>query len=262
MATCRINLRKHPTKKATALRSHKLLDMDEILFQDVSDAVLQVADCELRQQQSEKNDVTNLFLNNRPVGHFPIRSQGSSKGQFIFRARMLFGRKDQLVNAALETMQLLRTLTRIDSGAAVQSYEIYLGNTGNSSNPGTHVGKGISGILNLKKIKLTQNSMVSLIGPNVIYSRKLYWNPAGSKKLTKRLATARGIKVLLKGTKTGGYKGSATIHRDVKKRMARSVKWKTLSFADPFYMMSGFKIIGDKRVPAISITLKAAGRLN
>lgn len=262
MATCRINLRTHPTKKATALRSHKLLDMDEILFQDVSDAVLQVADCELREQQSKKNEPTNLFLNNRPVGSFPVRLRNSSKGQYIFRARMLFGHSDQLVAAALDAMQLLRTLTRIDSGKAVQSYEIYLGNTGTSSNPGVRVGTGISGILDLKKRKLTKHSMVSLIGPNVIYGRKLYWRPAGGKTLAKRLATAPGIKVLLKGTKTGGYRGSATIHRDVKKRMARSVKWKALSFGDPFYVMSGFKIVGDKRVPAISITLKAAGRIN
>lgn len=261
MASCKINLRVHPTKKATALRSHLLLDMDKILLQDVSDAVLQVANCELREQEQSGNKSTNIFLNNRPVGSFPIRRTGTT-GQFVYRARMLFGSATQLVDAALETMQLLRTLTRIKSGAAVQAYAIYLGNTGNTSNPGSFMGYGISGIIAVRSL-VTSNSMVSIIGPNVIYGRKLYWNPAGGKTIAKRLPRVRGLgaKVTL-NTSSGGYRGSATIHRDVKKRMARSVKYKSLSFGDPFYVMPGFKIIGDKRVPAISITLKASGRLN
>lgn len=261
MATCDIKLRKHPTKRATAVKSHLLLDMDEILLQDVSDAVLQVAECERMEQEGLGNKPTNLFLNNKPIGTFPIRGKGSSSGQYVFRARMLFGRTEQLVDAALDAMQFLRQLTRIDTGQAVQSYEIFLGNTANSSNPGTYMGRGISGIIRMRG-KVTENSMISLIGPNVIYGRKLYWKPAGGKTIAKRLPTAPGVKALLSNTRTGGYRGSATIHRDVKKRLARSVKWKTLSFGDPFFVMSGFKIIGDKRVPAITITLKSSGRLN
>ena len=260
MAICDIKLRKHPTKKATALRSHLLLDMKDILYQDVSDAVLQVADCELRQQENIDNDATNIYINNRPVTNFQ-RGRLSSAKQYVFRARMLFGKTTQMVDAALDTMQLLRTLTRIKTGKAVQSYHIYLGNTANTSDPGRNMGVGISGIIGLRD-QITENSMISIIGPNTIYARKLYWNPQGGKTIAKRLPTAPGIKVLLKGTKTGGYRGSATIHGDVKKRMARSVKWKALSFTDPFYVMAGFKIIGDKRVPAISIMMKAAGRLN
>ncbi len=261
MATCDIKLRKHPTKKATALRSHLLLDMEEILMQDISDAVLQVADCELSQQERTGNKATNLFLNNRPIGQFPIRQSGLI-GQFVYRARMLFGSTTQIVDAALEAMQLLRTLTRIKTGKAVQSYAIYLGNTANTSDPGMLTGYGISGIIGLREM-VTENSMVSIIGPNVIYGRKLYWSPAGSKTIAKRLPSARGLgaKVVL-NTRSGGFRGSATIHRDVKKRMARSVKYKSISFSDPFYVMSGFKIIGDKRVPAISIMSKASGRLN
>lgn len=263
MATCDIKLRTHPTKKATALRSHLLLDMEQILYQDVSDAVLQVADCELKAQESIDNDATNIFINNRPVNNFQ-RGRFSSSKQYVFRARMLFGATSQLVDAALEVMQLLRTLTRIRSGAAVQSYHIFLGNTANTSNPGRDMGRGISGLIgdNGLRDQVTENSMISIIGPNTIYGRKLYWNPAGGKTIAKRLPTAPGIKAILKGTKTGGFRGSATIHRDVKKRMARSVKWKALSFSDAFYVMPGFKIIGDKRVPAISIMLKASGRLN
>jgi len=260
MATCDIKLRKHPTKKATALRSHLLLDMEKILLQDVSDAVLQVADCELREQEGLNNKATNLFINNRPVTQFQ-RGRLSSAKQYTFRARMFFGQTTQLVDAALEAMQLLRTLTRIKTGAAVQAYHIFLGNTANTSNPGQDMGIGISGIIGLREL-VTENSMISIIGPNTIYGRKLYWNPAGGKTLAKRLPTTPKIKVLLKGTKTGGYRGSATIHRDVKRRMSRSTKWKALSFGDPFYVMPGFKIIGDKRVPAISIMLKASGRLN
>ena len=259
MATCDIKLRKHPTKKATALRSHLLLDMKDILAQDVSDAVLQVADCELAAQERDGNDATNLFLNNRPVTQFQ-RGRLSSAKQYVFRARMLFGQTTQIVDAALEAMQLLRTLTRIKSGRAVQAYHIFLGNTANTSNPGRDMGVGISGIIGLRDL-VTENSMISIIGPNTIYGRKLYWNPAGGKTLAKRLPSAPGIKVVL-NTKTGGFRGSATIHRDVKKRMSRSTKWKALSIGDPFYVMPGFKIIGDKRVPAISIMLKASGRLN
>lgn len=260
MATCDIKLRKHPTKKATALKTHLLLDMDEILFQDVSDAVMQVADCELRAQEAQGNEATNLFINNRPVTQFQ-RGRVSSAKQYIYRARMLFGKADQLVDAALEAMQLLRTLTRIKTGQAVQSYHIFLGNTGSNS-PGTELGIGISGIIEARG-KVTDNSVISIIGPNTIYGRKLYWNPRGNKTVARRLARSSipGAKVVLQ-SKTGGYRGSATIHRDVKKRMQRSIKWKALSIGDPFYVMPGFKIVGDKRVPAISITLKASGRIN
>jgi len=258
---CKINLRTHPTKKATALRSHLILDMKDILLQDISDAVIQVADCELKAQERAGNNATNIFLNNRPTGSIPIRRTGSG-GQYIYRARILFGKTQQLVDAALEAMQLLRSLTRIKSGSAVQSYHIYLGNTANTSDPGSFVGTGISGIISLRG-QVGDNSMVSIIGPNVIYGRKLYWNPAGGKTIAKRLAPSRGLGAVVKlATKSGGYRGSATIHRDIKKRMSRSVKYKTLSFGDPFYVMYNTNIIGDKRVPAISITLKSSGRLN
>ena len=259
MASCEIKLRKHPDKKATALRSHLILDMEHVLLQDISDAVVQVAECELQEQRRQGNEPTNMFINNRPIGSVEIRRAGSA-GQFVYRARMLFGEPTQIVNGALEAMELLRTLTRIQSGTAVQSYAIYLGNTANTSSPGTFMGNGISGIVALRDL-VTENSMISIIGPNTIYGRKLYWNPAGSKTVAKRLPTVRGLKVKL-STSSGGYRGSATIHRDVKKRMSRRTKWKSLSFADPFYAMPGFKIIGDKRVPAISITMKASGRLN
>lgn len=262
MATCRINLRKHPTKKATALKTHLLLDMDKILAQDISDAVLQIANCELHEQEGLKNNPTHIFLNNRPVGHFPVRRTGSTTGQFLFRARMLFGTTTQIVDAALEAMQLLRTLTRVKTGAAISSYHIYLGNTANTSSPGNLMGFGIDGIYGLRDL-VTSNSMISILGPNVIYGRKLYWNPAGGKTIAKRLPRSRGLGATVKlATRSGGFRGSATIHRDVKKRMARSSKWKSLSFADPFYVSAYSDIIGDKRVPAISITAKAAGRLN
>lgn len=258
---CNIKLRKHPTKKATALRSHLLLDMEQILLQDVSDAVLQIADCELGAQERIDNKATHLFLNNRPVNKFQ-RGRINSAKQYVFRARMLFGITSEIVDAAVNAMQLLRTLTRIDSGDAVKSYQIFLGNTANTQDPGKYVGTGISGIIELRD-QVTENSMISIIGPNVIYGRKLYWNPAGGKTFLKRLFRVRGLGATVKlATTSGGYRGSATIHRDVKKRLARNPKWKALSFGDTFYVMGSMKIIGDKRVPAISIMPKASGRLN
>ena len=261
MATCRTNLRKHPTKKSTALRSHLVLDIKDVVLQDISDIVTQVTNCEIAQQKQLGNKVTNTFVNGRPSGLETIRRQ-SGTGFYVFKTRAVFGAPSQIVEAAKKAYELLRTLTRFKTGAAVGSYNVYLGNTANTGNPGTFMGTGLTGIFSIKD-KVSQNSMVSIIGPNVIYGRKLYWNPKGNKTVAKRLPNPRirGLTVKL-ATTSGGYRGSATIHRDVKKRMARNVRFKSLSFGDPFFVMWHTNIIGDRRVPAITIMPKAAGRLN
>ena len=261
MATCTTRLRKHPTKRATALKSHFVLDIKDVLLQDVSDIIAQVTNCEIEQQRKLDNKVTNTFVNGKPQGSSKI-VRSSKGGYFIFKTRAIFGSPTQIHDAALKAYQLLRTLTRFKSGAAVGSYHIYLGNTANTGNPGTFIGTGISGI-NAAADQLSERSMLSIVGPNVIYGRRLYWNPVGGKTVAKRLANPRirGLSVKL-ATTTGGYRGSATIHRDVKKRMGRNVKFKSLSFGDPFFVMAHTDIIGDRRVPAITIMPKAAGRLN
>lgn len=289
MAQCAVKLRNHPTKVAKAGKSFKLLSSDagplfsatgahkkSLIGLDISDAIVQTMACELREQESLNNKPTNLIINNgrgsqKVRNNFRLvssRPQLGDTGTLVFKASAYFGRAEEMIKAASDAYVLLRSLTRKRSGLAVGNYAFYVGEAGNDS-PGRYIGKGIAGAGALKGEEINSATSLTIIGPLTTYGRKLYWNPAGGKKVTKRFPGTRNASRKLGVRIKGGFIGTETIHTDVKKRMRRKVKYKALSFSDPFYEVSAGHIKGTGvstmgkplRMPAITVQMKKQGRL-
>lgn len=279
MAQCEVKLRPHPTKKSTAGKQIKLLtsDFGKMIGLDISDTVVQTMACELRDQESIGNKPTHLLINNGR-GSQKVRTelrlatprrQRGDPGALVFKAQAFFGRPQEMRQAAADAFRMLRELTRIRSGLAKQNYHIFVG-TVTSDTVGKYVGQSSAGIMALRSVELTDQSTVSIVGPLTTYGRKLYWNPVGGKTVVKRFPGTRYASRNLGISIRGGFKGTETIHTDVKKRMRRKAKWKALSISDPFYVISPRRIKGTYpetmkrplRMPAITIQVKKAGKLS
>lgn len=293
MAQCQIRLRDHPHKKSTAGKGFKQLSSDfgplysfdgshknSLIGLDISDAIAQITECEIKQQEAIGNNPTHITINGGK-GPQRIRSVVSVGGKtkpsaLVFKTQTIFGDPKEMVDAARDAYILLRSLTRMSSltrmktGAAVQNYMFYVGRVGKDG-PGKRIGKGFSGFSALKGVDLDDRSTVSIIGPLTPYGRKLYWNPKGGKTKVKRFPGTRAASRKLGVRITGGFIGTHTMHNDVKQRMQRKAAWKAFSIGDPFFVIPPSDIWGFSRdintmerplrMPSITIQMKKRGRL-
>jgi len=274
MAQCTVRLRKVPTKRKVAGRQKLELasDFGELVGLDISDTIVQLFSCELKEQERLENDPTNITINGGS-GPQNIRTNvtigyKSKSSNLVYKATAFFSRAEEMKAAAFEAYKMLLTLTRQRTGLAKNNYAIYVGRVGKDT-PGKFQGLGIGSIASIDGNTLDADNTISVVGPLTTYGRKLYWNPRGGKTVNKRFGGSRKAKELLGIDPKSFFIGSATIHGDVKKRLRGKKVARAFSVSDPFYFISPRRIVGtypetmDRplRMPAITIQLKGRGRI-
>ena len=111
--TCSINLRHVPDSTVVVGRGGKVVQKFTsrgIFVQDVSDIVVQITDCAIREQESLGNPLTHLLVNNRPGN--TIRTVGlgradPSSGVLAYKTSSSFSTVDRMTDAAMQAMELL-----------------------------------------------------------------------------------------------------------------------------------------------------------
>ena len=179
---------------------------------------------------------TNLLVDGRaaPYGLASI-SQVKRRGQLIY------GDMDQLVAAARFALTELEKLTPVASGAGRASFHVFI----NDVDMG-----GAEALTDQLADKLKPGDTLRIVGPTVIYGRRLAWRTGKTKTVTRRAGDVR--------VRARGIGRSAP---EVVKLAARR-RFPGIHIFDPWITTRFFAGVGrDARTPSVSFSLKRRGKL-
>lgn len=141
----------------------------EVLAKDVQTVLRYVAAEELRQQLDVNNPPTSLLVDNR--SRKPIDEAEK-------RVQMFFADIPTVREAVYEAWNQVVALTRIRTGRAVSAYQLWYNETPIGATPAACE-------LYLDRFN-PATDYFRIVGPVIVYGRKIYWNPKGEPKFTKR----------------------------------------------------------------------------
>jgi hypothetical protein len=206
-----------------------------VLPQDLSRTIQSLFLHELAEQQRAGIQPTQIIIDGGR-GHISTVKK---------RARAFFSNTARMVAALEEAYQMLRERTRVETGAARASYEVYLN--------GQPRGKfnDIPRIVQAAK----QTDLVSIVGPGVIYGRKLYWRPLGKQRTIKK-------KVAQYTKGRGGKREQVKVYGTYQEPMQRGIKrvlkkqFPDLRITDAWVELAHGTGKRGERWPAISIRMR------
>ena len=213
-------------------------DLEKIIIQvsqdDIQRVLRSVAATAITEQLKLGNPLSNLVID------------GSGAKSIDTAQRLIqayFTDRETLRKAVYEAWSITQRLTRIDTGRAQSSYQLWFDNS--------PIGNAPSACDAYIEKMDTGKDFFRIVGPLVPYGRKLYWNPAtnGKKqKYTKRKIAKVGNTVF----KVVRTKGIMSQVADQLKR-----KYKGLAIADSWVTTAALP--GDGRTPALYLGFKKKG---
>ena len=194
----------------------------------------------LVEQYAEQRELgrvpSNLLVDGRPAEYgLASISQVKRRGQLIY------GDMAQLVAAARFALTELERITPAASGAGRGSFRVFIND----------VDMGGAEVLTEQLAdKLQPSDTLRIVGPTVIYGRRLAWRTGKTKTVTRRAGTVR--------VRARGIGRSAP---EVVKAAARR-RFPAINIFDPWISTRFFRGVGtDDRTPTVSMALKRRGKL-
>lgn len=233
MVTGSIRLEELSHKYDPKLRLDKTV-LAVALLEDLPHAVRQVAVQATREQIRMGNNPTNILVDNR--GNRPVT-------EAKFRVQVFFSDREKLYNALVDTWDKVQKLTPVKSGRAIGSYQLWFKRASIGPMPGA--------LSQAKRLISTMNPAKDgfhIVGPVLVYGRKVYWNPKGKQRFRKT------VKLRLKTSvfKTVRIRG---IMDQVEQSIRR--KWKQFAIAEDWVITKSLP--KDGRTPAIYVGFKKKG---
>lgn len=217
-------------------------DLEKIVFSvgqdDLQSFLRAIASQAINEQIQLGNPITNLIVDGSGV-------KAVAQAQKVILA--YFTDTDTLRQAIYDGWRIAQSLTRVLSGRAQLSYQLWYNNTPIGSSPGACE-------IYLDRM-VPSKDFFRIVGPLVVYGRKLYWNPAtnGKKqKFTKRKIAQVGNTVF-KVVRTKG------IMDQVADQLKR--KYKGLAIANSWVTTSASALPKDGRTPALYLGFKKRGAI-
>ena len=190
---------------------------------------------ELEKQRALGNRPSQALIDGRKGGDLMLVKR---------RAQAFFANTERLIAAFTEAWAVLVSLTRIKTGRARASYALY------------HNGRPMGGESDIARVVRASapGDTIQIVGPGVVYGRKLYWNPLGKpRRVRKKVAQSKHGSVI-----TQIYSISAVpIHKRVQRLIQR--KYPELYVSDQWVDSLAHGEPRGERWPAIAIWPK--GRL-
>lgn len=141
----------------------------ETLFEDVETVLRYVAVNEIAGQRALGNPATSLLVDGR--GGKPIDTAQR-------RVQAFFANTDDLRKAVYEAWDLVQNTTRRRSGRAASSYQLWFKESS--------IGNSPAGVETALRNFNPATDYFRIVGPMLIYGRKVYWNPVGKARFVRK----------------------------------------------------------------------------
>jgi hypothetical protein len=205
----------------------------EVLAEDAQTVLRYVAASEIADQIAIGNPPTAIIVDNR--GRKDIATAEK-------RVQAFFANTADLKNAVREAWQQVQALTRVASGRAQASYQVWYNETPIGSTPDT---------IDIYLARFNPaKDYFRIVGPVLVYGRKIYWNPKGQPKFVKKvLAKIPGLTIKI--TRIRGIMN--TVEQSMRRR------YRNLAIAEDWVVTSALP--KDGRTPGLWIGFKRKGTL-
>lgn len=204
----------------------------ETAVEDLQSMLRQIAATAIIEQRDAGNPPTSLLVDNRSGKDIAIAER---------RVQAFFANTDELARAVSDAWNTVMSLTRVASGRAIASYQLWH----NQSNIGN-----ISSLSSAIKSFDPAKDYFRIVGPVLVYGRKVYWNPKGIPKFRKKIV-ARTRQVTIKAIQIRG------IMNQVEQSMRR--RYRHIAIAEDWVVTAALP--KDGRTPALWIGFKRKGTL-
>ena len=143
-------------------------------IEDLGRVVQEVSAVEITKQISIGNNPQNIVVDGSGTKPF---------NQADWRVTAYFANPIEVAKAAVDILIQLEKLTKVESGDAKRSYEIWTvkDKDDNGKLKDGNASKSLSKMLGIAN-KLPVGGKIVIVGPTVDYGRKLYWRPKGKFK--------------------------------------------------------------------------------
>lgn len=205
----------------------------EVATEDLETVLRYVAAIEIQNQQNQNNPATSIIVDNR--GRKDIATAQR-------RVQAFFVNTDDILNAVNEAWAKVLSLTRVASGRAASSYQLWFKEQPIGSSPGA------AGAYIRQFNPATD--YFRIVGPVLVYGRKIYWNPKGKPKFVKKVV-ARTKDLTVKAIRIRG------VMNQVEQSMRR--RYRNLAIAEDWVVTSALPF--DGRTPGLWIGFKRKGTL-
>lgn len=202
----------------------------EVAEEDLQYVLRVVAAGAIQQQRDAGNPPTSILVDNRGNRFIDTAQK---------RVQAFFANTDELGKAVTATWNAVISQTRVASGRAVASYQLWHNET-NIGNLGALQGA-------LKNFNPGKDYF-RIVGPVLIYGRKVYWNPAGVPKFRKKII-ARTRSLTVKAVQIRG------VMNLVEQSMRR--RFRHIAIAEDWVVTPALPT--DGRTPAIWLGFKRKG---
>lgn len=152
----------------------------EVAVEDVQAVIRQLGALFIKEQIDIGNPPTNILVDNS--GRKAIDTAKK-------RIQAFFTQKDDIRLAVYAAWARVLALTRVRTGRAAASYELWFKNT--------PIGRSPSAVEGYIERMDPAKDFFRIVGPVLVYGRKIYWNPKGKPKLKKR-TVIRGRNYVIK----------------------------------------------------------------
>ena len=147
----------------------------DVLLDDIQEAIRFVAAEEILAQRSLGNPPSNIIVDNQAYKDI---------GQAQKRVQAFFGNTGDVREAVYAAWTRVQELTRRASGAAAASYQVWFNEQ--------VIGNAPTAIESYLDRFNPATDYFRIVGPVLVYGRKVYWNPEGNSRFTRR--AVRGVK--------------------------------------------------------------------
>lgn len=205
----------------------------EVAVEDLQAVLRFVAATAIQEQRDIGNQPTSLLVDNRGLKDIATAER---------RVQAFFADTEQLRKAVYDAWNQVQALTRVATGRAASSYQLWFREQRIGSTPGaveTYIDRFNPAV-----------DYFRIVGPVLVYGRKIYWNPKGRAKFVKRVAV-RGKDFTIKAVKIRG------IMNQVEQSMRR--RYRYLAIAEDWVTTSALP--KDGRTPGLWLGFKRKGTL-
>jgi hypothetical protein len=203
----------------------------EVGLKDLEQALRLVAGQVIQEQIDLGNPPTSILVDGRGTRDID-RAQR--------RVQAFFADTEALRKAFYEAWSRVIALTRVKSGRAAASYQVWFNNTPIGSTP-----SAIDGYI--KNFNPAKDAF-RIVGPVLVYGRKVYWKPAGTPRFEKRI----GLKTPTAVFKLVRIRG---IMNQVEQSLRR--KYRYLAITEDWVVTSALPT--DGRTPGLWLGFKRKG---
>lgn len=207
----------------------------DVAFDDLLTTLRYVAATEIKEQIDIGNTPTNILVDNRSGTYRSIDAAQK-------RVQAFFADTNEILAALDEAWVEVRKLTPVYTGRSIASYQIWYNNTVIGNNP--TAARQFAARFNPAK------DQFRIVGPVLIYGRKVYWNPNGKVRL-KKITVFRSKALVVKKIRIRGIMDLAA-----KKVQARH---KSIQVAEAWVLTGALP--KDGRTPAIVLSYRKKGSL-